>query len=165
MYYLVIQQIHTHTRTDTHTHTRTDTHTRIHTHTHTHTHTHVITHVHHVYHLSQIAQRSHNSCLSSVSHITAVSCQYHIISVISQLTSMGWLRLVSSLKLQVSFAEHRLFYRALLQKRPVILRSLLVVAAPYVYRVYHVIIHVRHMYRVSQIAQRSHNSWLWGGYD
>jgi len=30
---------------------------------------------------------------------------------------MGWLRLVGSLKLQVSFAEHRLFYRALLQKR------------------------------------------------
>jgi len=33
---------------------------------------------------------------------------------------MGWLRLVGSLKLQVSFAEHRLFSRALLQKRPVI---------------------------------------------
>jgi len=31
---------------------------------------------------------------------------------------MGWLRLVGSLKLQVSFAEYRLFYRALLQKRP-----------------------------------------------
>jgi len=44
---------------------------------------------------------------------------------------MGWLRLVGSLKLQVSFAEYRLFYRALLQKRPVILRSLLIVATPY----------------------------------
>ena len=31
----------------------------------------------------------------------------------------------------VSFAEYRLFYRALLQKRPIILRSLLVVATPY----------------------------------
>jgi len=31
---------------------------------------------------------------------------------------MGWRRLVGSLKLQVSFAEYRLFYRALLQKRP-----------------------------------------------
>jgi len=30
-------------------------------------------------------------------------------------------------KLQVSFAEYSLFYRALLQKRPVILRSLLIV--------------------------------------
>jgi len=44
---------------------------------------------------------------------------------------MGWLRLVGSLKLQVSFAEHHLFDRALLQKRPVILRSLLIVATPY----------------------------------
>ena len=44
---------------------------------------------------------------------------------------MGWLRLVGSLKLQVSFAEYRLFYRALLQKRPVILRSLLIVATLY----------------------------------
>jgi len=33
---------------------------------------------------------------------------------------MGWLRSVGSIKLQVSFAEYRLFYRALLQKRPVI---------------------------------------------
>jgi len=44
---------------------------------------------------------------------------------------MGWLRVVGSLKFQVSFAEYRLFYRALLQKRPVILRSLLIVVAPY----------------------------------
>ena len=43
---------------------------------------------------------------------------------------MGWLRLVGSLKLQVSFAENSLFYRALLQKRPIILRSLLTKAAP-----------------------------------
>ena len=42
-----------------------------------------------------------------------------------------WLRLVSSLKLQVSLAEHSLFYRALLQKRPTILRSLLLEATPY----------------------------------
>jgi len=34
-----------------------------------------------------------------------------------------WLQLVSSLKLYVSFAEYRLFYRALLQKRRIILRS------------------------------------------
>ena len=41
---------------------------------------------------------------------------------------MGWLRLVDSLKVQVSFAEHSLFHRAPLQKRPMILRSLLIVA-------------------------------------
>ena len=44
---------------------------------------------------------------------------------------MGWLRLVGSLKLQVAFAEYSLFYRSLLQKRPMILRSLLIVATPY----------------------------------
>ena len=44
---------------------------------------------------------------------------------------MGWLRLVGSLKLQVSFAEYHLFYWALLQKRPIILRSLQAVATPY----------------------------------
>ena len=38
-------------------------------------------------------------------------------------TIMGWLRLVGSLKLWVFFAGYRLFYRALLQRRPVILRS------------------------------------------
>jgi len=43
---------------------------------------------------------------------------------------MGWLRLAGSLKLQVSFAEYRLFSRALLQKRPIILRSLLVEGTP-----------------------------------
>jgi len=44
---------------------------------------------------------------------------------------MGWLRWVGSLKLQVFFAEYSLFYRALLKKRPIILRSLLIVATPY----------------------------------
>ena len=44
---------------------------------------------------------------------------------------MGWLRLVHCLKLQVSCAEYRLFYRALSQKSPIIFRSLLVIATPY----------------------------------
>ena len=46
---------------------------------------------------------------------------------------MGWLRLVGSFKLQISFAEYCLFYRARLQKRPIILRRLLIVATPYAY--------------------------------
>ena len=46
--------------------------------------------------------------------------------------NMGWLRLVGTLKAQVSFAEYSLFYRALLQMRPIILRSLQVVTTPYV---------------------------------
>jgi len=47
--------------------------------------------------------------------------------------AMGWLQLVGSIKLQVSFAEYRLFYRALLQKRPLILSILLTVATPYLF--------------------------------
>jgi len=43
---------------------------------------------------------------------------------------MRWLRLVGSFKWLVSFPEYCLFYRALLQKRPIILWSLLIVATP-----------------------------------
>ena len=46
---------------------------------------------------------------------------------------MGWLRSVGSIKWQVSFAEYRLLYRALLQKRPIILSILLTKATPYMY--------------------------------
>ena len=44
---------------------------------------------------------------------------------------MGWLWLVGSFKTWVSFAEYCLLYRALLQKRPIILGSLLIVATSY----------------------------------
>jgi len=44
---------------------------------------------------------------------------------------MGWLRSVGSIKSSVSFAEYRLFYRALLHKRPLILSILLTIATPY----------------------------------
>ena len=56
-----------------------------------------------------------------------------ILSLISCVWGMtlGWLRLVGSIKLQVSFAEYSLFYRALLQKRPIILSMLLTQATPY----------------------------------
>jgi len=56
-----------------------------------------------------------------------VECEYCIYKT----NHVGWLRLVASLELQVSFAECSLCYRADLQKRPIILRSLLIVAAPY----------------------------------
>ena len=36
------------------------------------------------------------------------------------MTGMGWLQLVGSIKFKVSYAEYGLFYRALLQKRPVL---------------------------------------------
>ena len=44
---------------------------------------------------------------------------------------MGWLRLVGSLKLQVSFAKEPYKRDNILQKRPIIIRSLLMVANPY----------------------------------
>jgi len=46
---------------------------------------------------------------------------------------MGWLRWVGSFKSKVSFAEYPLFHRALLQKRLMILRSLLIAATPFSY--------------------------------
>ena len=47
-----------------------------------------------------------------------------------QSNGLGWLWLVGSFKIQVSFAEYNLLYRALLQKRPMFLGSLLIVATP-----------------------------------
>jgi len=44
---------------------------------------------------------------------------------------MGWLRLVGSLKLQVSFVKEPYKRDYILQKRPIILRSLLIIATPY----------------------------------
>ena len=46
---------------------------------------------------------------------------------------MGWLRLVGSLKLQVSFANEPYKRDYILQKRPIFLRSLLSVATPYLF--------------------------------
>jgi len=53
----------------------------------------------------------------------------------TNLLLMGWLWIVGSLKLWVSFAEYSLYYRAFLQKRPIILRSLLSEVTPYMYGV------------------------------
>jgi len=48
--------------------------------------------------------------------VNTVQCIHDSVYIVH----MGWLRLVGSLKLYVSFAEYSLFYRALLQKRPAI---------------------------------------------
>ena len=45
--------------------------------------------------------------------------------------NMGWLRLVGSFKLQVSFAKEPYKRDDILQERPMIVRSLLIVATPY----------------------------------
>ena len=70
-------------------------------------------------------------------HFREILWVYSMTSLSPSLSDMGqsdtgWRRLVGSSKLYVSFAEYRLFYRALLQKRRVILRSLRIVASPYV---------------------------------
>jgi len=51
----------------------------------------------------------------------------------TSLYGMGWLRLVGSLIFQVSFAKEPYKRDYILQKRPMVLRSLLIVATPYVY--------------------------------
>jgi len=53
-----------------------------------------------------------SECAMMYESVSALYC--------TRVSTMGWLRLVRSFKLYVSFAEYRLFYRALLQKRPVI---------------------------------------------
>jgi len=52
---------------------------------------------------------------------------------IRDMTHMGWFRLVGSLKLRVSFAKETYQRYYFLQKRPINLNSLLIVALPYVY--------------------------------
>jgi len=46
------------------------------------------------------------------------------------ISGMGWLRLVGSLELWVSFVKKPYKRDYILQKRPIILRSLLIVATP-----------------------------------
>jgi len=76
--------------------------------------------------LSHICRiQDHKQRRTWLSHICSQISLSHLLS------HMGWLRLVGSLKFYVSFAEYRLFYRAFLQKRPTIFRSLLIVATPY----------------------------------
>ena len=84
------------------TQTQTDRHTQIYTYIHTHTLS--LTHTH-----TQTVTHSHPHTHNK---------------------GMGWLQIVGSLKSWVSFAEYCLFCRAHLQKRPIILRSLLFVATP-----------------------------------
>jgi len=59
----------------------------------------------------------------------------HVLSSknIRDMTHMGWFRLVGSLKLRVSFAKETYKRDCILQKRPIILKSLLIVAPPDVY--------------------------------
>jgi len=56
----------------------------------------------------------------------------HTSEVPGRYTDMGWLRLAGSLKLQVSFAKEPYETDDILQKRPIIIRSLLIEATTYI---------------------------------
>jgi len=71
-----------------------------------------------------------NTLQHTATHCNTLQCATHDIAQVF-MCDVGWLWLVGSFKLYVSFAGFRLFYRALLQKRPILLRSLLIVATPY----------------------------------
>jgi len=66
---------------------------------------------------------------------------------------MAWLRVVGSLKLWVSFAKEPYERDDILQKRPIISRSLLLEATPYGYS-------HKWLYRYQK-----HTKGIWGGYD
>jgi len=81
--------------------------------------------------------RSSNEHLAGVLRDMSHLCVWHysfmcVTGLIHAWYAMGWLRLVGSLKLQVSFAKEPYEREYILQKRPIILRSLLIVATPYV---------------------------------
>ena len=57
-------------------------------------------------------------------------CVYACVGVVMY-RHMGWLRVVGSLTLYLSFAKEPYKRDYILQKRPIILRSLLIVATPY----------------------------------
>ena len=61
---------------------------------------------------------------------------------------MGWLRSVGSLKLWVSFAKEPYKRDYILQKRPTILRSLLIVAPAYPVETVHVYTHTHNTVHV-----------------
>jgi len=79
---------------------------------------------------------SKSVCKKNTSHVwmsrrASASCWFHTKAHQDYHTGIwGGNKLVRSLKSWVSVTEIRLFYRRLLQKRPIILKSLLIVATP-----------------------------------
>jgi len=65
------------------------------------------------------------------------SYMHHAITLSAE-NAMGWLRFVGALKLQVSFAKEPYKRDDIQQKRPIILRSLLLVATPYTPKIYQI---------------------------
>jgi len=134
--------IHKHTHIHTHIHSLTYTHTHTHTNTHTHTYTHTHTHKHsrtnsHIY-IQRYMYTYMYICICVFDHVNGppstsewVLIQFRLGVSLVRMTHMGWLWLVGSLKILVSFAEYSLFCRALLPKRPMFLGSLLKLATPH----------------------------------
>jgi len=79
----------------------------------------------------------------------------HIIPQCHMSHHMGWLRLVGSLKLQVSFAKHPYNRNYILQRRPMILRSLLIVTTTYVVYMCHMYVCHSHLY-VCRVCHVNH---------
>ena len=69
----------------------------------------------------------------STVYVLCVYVESYLIWVQQRSVTMGWLRLVGCLKIQVSLQNTGLFCRALLQKRRIFLSILLIVANPYTY--------------------------------
>ena len=88
------------------------------------------------------ARIHYTECVMLCAHVLVVSS--HV---------MGWLQLVGPLKLQVSFAKEPYKRDYILQKRPIISRSLLIVATPYAHVL--VISHIR-MGRVTCMNEPCH---------
>jgi len=80
-----------------------------------------------------------DTCVSTwLIHVWLCLWAVATICVSTWLIHMGWLRLVGSIQLQVSFAKEPYKRDDILQKRPIILRSLLIVATPYVSWLVHI---------------------------
>ena len=90
-----------------------------HTHTHTHTHAHIHTHTHTVPHLTDVLE---TTCFRFYAWYE---------SYLDDMHHIAWLRSVGSFKLYVSFAKDTYKRDDILQKRRIIIWSLLIVATPY----------------------------------
>jgi len=106
-------------------------------HTHTHTHTHTFLRAVLLLRTSDFMSLYMNIRVCICMNIVTYFCVCNVcVCCCDQDRSehnwycMGWLHVVGSLKLQVSFAKEPYERADILQKRPVILRSLLIIATP-----------------------------------
>jgi len=133
--------IHAYTNAYLHTNIHMNVHTFLHTYIHTYIQMYLPTYIHtylptyiHTYIHTNIHTNKHTYLHTRVRTCHYLHCAWISLSRRPKyvyIHTMGWIRLVGTLKVQVSIAEYKPFYRALLQKKPIILRSLRIVATPY----------------------------------